>query len=44
MVKAIVKQDTVQVPEGVTLTLKAKIVTVKGPLGELTKSFRKAPV
>lgn len=41
MVKYIMKQDNLQVPSDVNLTLKNKIVTVKGPLGELSKSFTK---
>lgn len=41
MVKQIMKQELVSVPSEVTLTIKNKIVTCKGPLGELSKSFKK---
>ena len=41
MVKSIMKQEVVTVPSEVTLTIKNKIVTAKGPLGEISKSFKK---
>ena len=41
MVKSIMKQDTVVIPSDVTITMKNKIVTAKGPLGELSKTFKK---
>ena len=31
------------VPEGVTVDIKARVVTVSGPLGKITKSFRHCP-
>ena len=31
---------SVAIPEGVTVGVKARVVTVKGPRGELTKSFK----
>ncbi|KAJ1628479.1 60s ribosomal protein l9 [Pavlovales sp. CCMP2436] len=34
------KSQTISVPEGVTLVVKARQVTVKGPRGTLTKSFK----
>ena len=39
MVKAILKQETVVVPEEVKLNIKSKIVTVEGPKGKIVKSF-----
>jgi ribosomal protein L6P/L9E len=44
MVKTILKEERVDVPENVTVSVKSKIVTVKGALGELTRSFQKVPV
>ena len=44
MVKPILKQDTVDVPENVKLNVKAKVVTVEGPKGTLVRDFRKVPV
>ena len=44
MVRTILKEKRVQVPEEVTLTIAKKIVTVSGPLGELKRSFLKTPV
>jgi len=42
--KAIVVEEWVHIPEGVTLTVKTRRVTVKGPKGEITKDFRHMPV
>ena len=44
MVKLTLKKDRVEVPESVTLELKSRVITVKGPKGDLVKSFRKFPV
>ena len=44
MVKQTLSKQTVEVPEEVTLEIKSRVVTVKGPKGELVKSFRKFPV
>ena len=44
MVVAITKKEIVQVPDDVTVTIKSKVVTVKGTKGELIKSFRHCPV
>ena len=44
MVKPVVKQERVQVPEGVTVEVKSKTVTVTGSKGTVKKSFRKVPV
>ena len=41
MVKQIMKQDVVTVPSQVTISIKNKIVTCIGPLGQLSKSFKK---
>lgn len=39
MVKAILREEKVEIPEGVTATVKSKVVTIKGILGELSRSF-----
>lgn len=41
--KYIVSEQELEVPEGVNVDIKARTVTVKGPLGKLTKSFRHIP-
>lgn len=38
--KDIYKDEDFEVPEGVTIDVKSRLVTVKGPRGELTKSLR----
>jgi ribosomal protein L6P/L9E len=38
--KDIYKDEDFDVPEGVTIDIKSRLVTVKGPRGELTKSLR----
>ncbi|KAI9312867.1 ribosomal protein L6, alpha-beta domain-containing protein [Dichotomocladium elegans] len=38
--KDIYKDDELTIPEGVTVSVKSRIVTVKGPRGELTKNLR----
>ena len=38
--KYIIKTEKIIIPEGVTVTSKARVVTVKGPKGTLTKSFK----
>ncbi|CEP17857.1 hypothetical protein [Parasitella parasitica] len=38
--KDIYKQDELAIPEGVTVTIKSRQVTVNGPRGELTKNLR----
>ena len=44
MVKTILKEERVDVPENVTLSIKAKTVTVVGPKGKLVRAFRSVPV
>lgn len=44
MVKPILKQETVEVPENVKLVVKSKNITVEGPKGTITRNFRKVPV
>lgn len=41
MVRLIMKMDSVPIPETVTMEIKNKIITCKGALGELKKSFKK---
>jgi len=43
-VKTILKGADVKIPDGVTVTIKARIVKVKGPRGELTQNFRHLPL
>jgi large subunit ribosomal protein L9e len=38
--KDIYKDEEFEIPEGVSLSVKSRLVTVKGPRGELTKSLR----
>jgi len=42
--KTILKSLTLQIPEGVTLTLKAREITVKGPRGTIVRSFKHMPI
>ena len=44
MVKKILKEEIVVPEPRVTLTLKAKVVTVEGPKGKLERSFANVPV
>lgn len=44
MVKPILKQESVQIPESVTVEVKSKVVTVSGEKGTIKKSFRKMPI
>ena len=36
--------ESVNIPDGVTVTVKSRVVTVKGPRGQIQKNFRHAPV
>ena len=38
--KYIIKTEKIVIPKDVTVTTKARVVTVKGPKGTLTKSFK----
>ncbi|CAO3683294.1 unnamed protein product [Umbelopsis ramanniana] len=38
--KDLFKDDILNIPEGVTISIKSRIVTVNGPRGELTKNLR----
>ena len=38
--KYILKTEKIVIPKGVTVTSKARVVTVKGPKGTVTKSFK----
>ena len=44
MVRVILKEKKIAVPEEVTVKVAKKIVTVEGPRGELKRSFLKTPV
>lgn len=44
MVKTILKQERVEIPDNVKLSLKSKVVTVEGPKGTIAKTFRNVPV
>ena len=44
MVRVILKQKTVQVPEGVTVNVAKKVISVEGPKGSLKRSFLNTPV
>lgn len=38
--KTILTTDTIDVPEGVTISMKSRVITVTGPRGALTRSFK----
>ena len=42
--KTICRTATVAIPEGITITIKAKVVTVKGPRGTLVKDLKHLPI
>ena len=44
MVKAILKEQRVEVPENVKVTLKSKVIVVEGKNGRLERSFKSMPV
>lgn len=44
MVKAILKQELIDVPENVKVAVKSKVVSVEGPKGSLSRSFRHVPI
>eukprot|EP01063_Lacrimia_lanifica_P016197 TRINITY_DN2280_c0_g1_i1.p1 TRINITY_DN2280_c0_g1~~TRINITY_DN2280_c0_g1_i1.p1 ORF type:complete len:190 (+),score=104.98 TRINITY_DN2280_c0_g1_i1:46-615(+) len=44
MVKAIKTGETLSIPEGVTVTIKNKEVTVKGERGTLSRAFKEVPI
>ena len=44
MGKAVLTEANVEVPEGVEITVKNKVVSVKGPRGKISKGFENIPV
>jgi large subunit ribosomal protein L9e len=42
--RTVLVEEWVQIPEGVTVTVKTRKVEVKGPRGVITKSFKHMPV
>ena len=42
--KYLIKTEKIDIPEGVKVEIKARVVKVKGPRGELTKSFKHVKV
>lgn len=44
MVKAILKEQRVEIPEEVRVTLKSKVIAVEGKNGRLERSFKSMPV
>ena len=42
--RQLLKTDKVKVPEGITITAHSRTVTVTGPRGKLSKSFKHVPV
>nr|GEX21321.1 ribosomal protein L6 [Tanacetum cinerariifolium] len=38
--KTILSSETMDIPDGITITVKAKIITVTGPRGTLTRDFK----
>jgi large subunit ribosomal protein L9e len=41
--KYIVAEQELEIPEGVTVDIKSRVITVKGKLGTLTKQFKHIP-
>jgi len=41
--KYIVAEQELEIPNNVQVEVKARVVTVSGPLGKITKSFRHIP-
>ena len=44
MVKVIVKEERVEIPDNVTVSVKSKVISVSGPRGKLTRAFQTVPV
>lgn len=44
MVRVLLEEKTVPIPQGVKVTLEGKVAKVQGPLGTLTRDFSHAPV
>lgn len=42
--KIVLASRTVEIPDGVTVEVKARVVTVTGPLGTLTRDFKHIPM
>lgn len=42
--KTILASRSVEIPEGVEINIKARVITVKGKLGELTRDFKHMPM
>ena len=38
--KYLIKSEKIEIPKGVTVTAKSRVITVKGPKGTVTKNFR----
>ena len=41
--KYIVSEQELPIPDNVEVSVKSRVVTVKGPLGKLTKTFKHIP-
>ena len=44
MVKAILREQRVEIPDDVKITLKSKVITIEGKNGKLVRSFKSMPV
>lgn len=42
--KTILRSETINVPDGVTCEIRARVITVKGPRGVLTKDLKHLPI
>ena len=42
--KYILTEENVDIPDGITVSAKSKVVEVKGPLGTLKKAFKHVPI
>jgi len=42
--KILLKANTLKIPDGITVEIKARVVTVKGSRGTLTRSFKHMPI
>lgn len=42
--KTILRTENIKIPEGVTVEIRARVITLKGPRGTLTKDLKHIPI